>query len=143
MFPPARSVSSFDDSSDSPFRSSTAYETDDLLDSNSIFDAAETDDLLYPRYQLSMHGELETDPASSRVAWDRLGDILGHYEDASDSESVGSLGFMRFGSRGDEVDSGDDSDAVSELDIEDVVDERVARRDWEAIAYVFSSSLCG
>lgn len=108
------------------FRSSYGHEaTDDLGD-------YELEDLLHPRYQLDQDGELETDPASTRAAWDRLGDILGHYDDVSDSESVESLGLMRF-----TRDTGSDG-SVSDLDIDEEAEQRQARSDWVHMRYFVS-----
>ena len=110
------------------FRSSYGHETG----SDEVGDY-ELEDLLHPRYQLDQDGELETDPASSRAAWDRLGDILGRYEDASDSESVESLGLMRFAR-----DTGSDG-SVSDLDIDEEAEQRQARSDWVHMRFVFCS----
>lgn len=101
------------------------------------------DDLLFPR--LDSDGELEmdpADPAGSRAAWDRLGELLGHFDDISDSESVGSFGFMGFGRGGG---GGDDSSegSVSDFDMDDDLDERQARSEWAHIRYVFVLSLFG
>lgn len=117
VFPPTRSMTSFD--VETSFRSSYGHETsaDDVGD-------YELEDLLRPRYQLDQDGELETDPTASRAAWDRLGDILGHYDDVSDSESVESLGLMRFAR-----DTGSDG-SVSDLDIDEEAEQRQARSDW-------------
>lgn len=128
LFPPTRTMNSFD--VETSFRSSYGHEQSDELGDY------ELDDLLCPRYQIDRDGELETDPVSSRLAWDRLGDILGHYDDISDSESVGSVGFMRFGRSS----SGSDG-SVSDLDMDDEEDERKVRGDWEHIRFVHQSHL--
>lgn len=117
VFPPTRSVSSFD--SDLSFRS--AYGQESLDDVGEY----EVDDLLSPRGDGDFYGDM--DPAASRAAWDRLGDLMGHYDDISDSESVRSFNFLGFG----DDDSSDGS--VSDLDIDDEVSKDQIRQDWEAI----------
>ena len=75
------------------------------------------DDLLTPRYSVDQNGvpSLYPDSLEGRGgqldhAWSRLSDLLGDTEDISDSESVGSVGMLDFGS-----DSGsDDGSSVSE-----------------------------
>lgn len=125
VFPPRRSMSSFDP--DSSFRAAYGHDTSEDLGE---YDA---DELLFGQGE----GDGEMDPTASRAAWDRLGDLLGHYDDISDSESVGSFGFLGFG-------DGDDSSegSVSDLDMdEEVVDEQKNRDEWEHIRFVLSFSL--
>lgn len=122
VFPPRRSMSSFD--VDSSFRAAYGHDTSEDLGE---YDA---DELLFG--QGDPDGEM--DPTSSRAAWDRLGDLLGHYDDdISDSESVGSYGFLGFG---DGEDSSEGS--VSDFDMdEEVCDEQKNRDEWEHIRFVF------
>jgi hypothetical protein len=95
------------------------------------------DDLLYPQYSIDQDGELETSPSATKAAWDRLGNILGHYDDEiTDSESVGSFGLLDFrGSngmgRGGEVSGSDDGISDFEMDDEEEVKQR--NREWENI----------
>lgn len=87
VFPPVRSVSMYA----SP---SSDMEKDREAD-NSPFESDEysIDDLLSPR--LDAEGGPIDWQSSSRAIWDRLGDIMGRYdEDISDSESVGSEGLL-------------------------------------------------
>lgn len=119
VFPPRRSMTSFDH--DNSFRSAYGHDPlDDLGD-------YEVDDILNPR--LDREGEYDSDPLASRETWDRLGDIMGVYdEDISDGESVGSFGFLNFG------DDGSDG-SVSDFDIEEM-DEQKNLSDWGQISYV-------
>ena len=120
VFPPTRSVSSFDQ--DLSFR--TAYGQDPLDDVGDY----EVDDLLSSRADSELYGDAsEFDPTSSRAAWDRLGDLMGHYDDISDGESVGSLNFLGF--RDDDSSDG----SVSDLDIDEEVSKDQIRQEWEAI----------
>lgn len=74
-------------------------------------------------------------PATS-IAWEHLGDLLGRYDDISDSESVGSIGLLDFG-RDESEDASDGS--ISDYDLDE------ARRDneheWERIKYVYARVL--
>lgn len=127
VFPPTRSLSSFD--SDASFRA--AYGQEPLDD----FGDYEIDDLLSPREGGEIDGMYgEFDPTSSRAAWDRLGDLMGNYDDISDSESVGSLNFLGF--RDTDTDSYSSDGSVSDLDIEDDLSKEQIRQDWAAIRCV-------
>ena len=119
-FPPHRTVGSFD------YDYSPSYSQDSTEDNTEEY---EIDDLLSPSTEGD--NELETGPLASRAAWDRLGDLLGHFDEISDSESVGSFGFLDFG-RDNESDG-----SVSDLDMEEeLVDERQNRNEWEQIRLV-------
>ncbi|KAL8286192.1 hypothetical protein RQP46_004680 [Phenoliferia psychrophenolica] len=125
VFPPTRSVSSFDN--DMSFRA--AYGQDPLDDVGDY----EVDDLLSPRADdgdllYGDAGGAEFDSVGSRAAWDRLGDLMGHYDDISDSESVGSLNFLGF--RDDDSSDG----SVSDLDMDEAVSKDQIRQEWEAIS---------
>lgn len=122
-FPPHRSVGSFD------YDYSPSYGHDSTEDTT---DEYEIDDLLSPSAEGD--NELETGPLASRAAWDRLGDLLGHFDEISDSESVGSFGFLDFGR------DNDSDGSVSDLDMEEEsVDERQNRNEWEQIRLVCPS----
>lgn len=146
VFPPNRS---FDQ--DSAFRSSVFGQLQPLQTSptglslqsppdTSSDDSLEYgfDDLLYPQYSVDEDGELETSPSATRKAWDRLGDILGHYDDEiNDNESVGSFGLLDFrsgnnqGVARDRADS--DEDSISEFEMDDEEEARLRNREWEHI----------
>ncbi|KAI5478586.1 hypothetical protein MNV49_004845 [Pseudohyphozyma bogoriensis] len=121
VFPPTRSMASFDPEREPPQRSVPAYSPDLGED----FGDYEVEDLLGPRYDSD--GELDLDPLTSQAAWDRLGEFMGTWDDISDSESVGSFNFLGFG-RDDASDG-----SVSDLDI-DEIDEAQNRVEWEAMS---------
>ncbi|KAK4703245.1 hypothetical protein P7C70_g2979, partial [Phenoliferia sp. Uapishka_3] len=119
-FPPMRSVSSYD--SDLSFRAAFGQEAlDDVGD-------YEVDDLLSPGRDDDLFGDGDLESTTSRAAWDRLGDLMGNYDDISDSESVGSFNFLGF--RDDESSDG----SVSDLDIDEEVSKDQIRQEWEAIS---------
>ena len=76
-------------------------------------------DLLTPRYSVDVNGIPSLYPdgsgAQAESAWNRLGEILGEAEDISDSESVGSMGFLRYGDVGDGSESDGSDDAAGDL----------------------------
>lgn len=121
VFPPRRSMNTFDqDRSNTARFSGSPSQNPELLDDIGEF---EIEDLLTPR--TDAEGEFESDPMVTKAAWDRLGILMGDYDDISDSESVGSLDFLGFGD-----DSSDGS--VSDLDI-DEIDEMRTRNEWEQL----------
>ncbi|KAM0755828.1 hypothetical protein T439DRAFT_13398 [Meredithblackwellia eburnea MCA 4105] len=127
VFPPTRSVSTFEPDPP-PFRSPSfgAEMPDDLSE-------VEIDDLLGPHANLDLFdGDGEFDPMASRATWDRLGDLIGRYdEDISDSESVGpELHFLRIFNGS----SGSSDGSVSDLDMDEEMDREQIRHDWEAIS---------
>lgn len=92
--------------------------------------AYDVEELLYPTFDSD--GELDFDPMSSRAAWDRLGDFMGHYDDISDGESVGALDFLGL----EREDSDGSESSVSDMELDDEVDGEKTRQEWEAIRYV-------
>lgn len=141
-FPPRRSMNSFD--SESSYRPTPVFglsspQQGPSLGHESLDESLEfgVDELLSPQYQLNEYGELETDPDATRVAWDRLGDILGHYDDVSDSESVGSFGLLDFSHKERGRNDRDESDgSVSEYELEEDSAEKT-RSKWERMKWVF------
>lgn len=93
----------------------------------SMLDDSELESLFYPQYSVNPDGGLErNDTATS--AWHRLGEILGEWDDISDSESVASIGYL--GGAGS--DAGSDTSDVSSLD--EFQDPEQQRADWEHIS---------
>lgn len=85
------------------------------------------DDLFYPASSLDGAELVDREDvlAMSNEAWNRFGEILGHGDDISDSESVGSIGYL--GGYG-----ADDSQ-----DAWDVTGEQTENStDWEHMRYV-------
>lgn len=182
VFPPTRSVSSFD--IDAAFRTTyssaaaavAAGEVDDFGDDYEVDDL-----LLYPRGgtgggadggvagvgaglglgggSAAMGGDGDGD-SWDRVGldwfdhahedWARLGEIVGEYDDISDSESVGSLSGLLARARGDGAYGGAGASgagagagggpgstmsdgSVSEFDIDEAVEQERSRHEWEHI----------
>lgn len=123
VFPPRRSMSTVEP--DRNLRYSSPGSSNSHQENLDDIGEFEIEDLLTPRTDAD--GEFETDPLATKAAWDRLGLLMGEYDDISDSESVGSLNFLGFND-----DSSDGS--VSELDI-DELDEK-NRKEWEQLRYV-------
>lgn len=125
-FPPTRSVNSFD--IDSSFR--TAYAGTDVDD----FGEYEVDDLLlYPRGGASGEEGGFDWLENVNEDWERLGDMVGEYDDISDSESVGSLSGLLAGyGRGGAMSDG----SVSDFDIDEAIEQERSRHEWEHIRCV-------
>lgn len=109
-FPPARTMTSF--GHNPAFRSS--YIPESLADSYLEDYEQILGDLLTPRYSVDVNGVPSLYPdgsgAQAESVWHRLGEILGETDDISDSESVGSIGYLNFGegSESGSDDSGSD-----------------------------------
>lgn len=125
VFPPARSVTSFDHES-SPARSPSFSPEDDPLGDFEI------DELLGGPVGDGDEEWANLDhTARAQLAWDQLGDILGNLdEDISDSESVGSYGLMGFRDGGAYGAEGSEDGSVSDLDIQE---EDRGRKEWGQI----------
>ncbi|GAA5863667.1 hypothetical protein JCM1840_000097 [Sporobolomyces johnsonii] len=140
VFPPPRAVSSIDLDASVPLRLAygaldpsddlASYEVDDLLAAGS---GGALDESLA---SVGADGELLdwlNDPlGASDAAWERLGleGYEGEWDDISDSESVGSWGFMRFGAEDEER----RARREGETDDGDEIDERRSRHEWEHIS---------
>lgn len=121
VFPPPRPPGPFD------HHYRTGYVPDTLMDAYLANYDEMLDDLFYPASSLDGAELVDREDvlAMSNEAWNRFGEILGHGDDISDSESVGSIGYL--GGYG-----ADDSQ-----DAWDVTGEQTENStDWEHMRYV-------
>ncbi|KAI9620378.1 hypothetical protein KEM48_008201 [Puccinia striiformis f. sp. tritici PST-130] len=86
----------------------------------------EVESLFYPHYSVSSNGLLERSDDAATSAWNRLGELLGDFDDISDSESIVSIGYLggEFGSDG----------GVSSLDDCKDEDNQDRRAEWEHLS---------
>lgn len=86
----------------------------------------EVESLFYPHYSVSSNGLLERSDDAATSAWNRLGELLGDFDDISDSESIASIGYLggEFGSDG----------GVSSLDDFKDDDNQNRRAEWEHLS---------
>lgn len=86
----------------------------------------EVESLFYPHYSVSSNGLLERSDDAATSAWNRLGELLGDFDDISDSESIASIGYLggEFGSEG----------SVSSLDDFKEDDAQNRRAEWEHLS---------
>ncbi|WAR55265.1 hypothetical protein PtB15_6B3 [Puccinia triticina] len=115
VFPPVRS---FHDNTRSSDPSTTI---------DGFLEDYEVESLFYPHYSVSSNGLLERSDDAATSAWNRLGELLGDFDDISDSESIASIGYLggEFGSDG----------GVSSLDeFKDEDNQQDRRAEWEHLS---------
>ncbi|PLW34135.1 hypothetical protein PCASD_11606 [Puccinia coronata f. sp. avenae] len=86
----------------------------------------EVESLFYPHYSVSSNGLLERSDDAATSAWNRLGELLGDFDDISDSESIASIEYLggEFGSDG----------GVSSQDDGDQQQQQNRRAEWEHLS---------
>lgn len=69
----------------------------------------EVESLFYPHYSVNSNGLLERNDDAATSAWSRLGELLGDFDDISDSESIASIGYLggEFGAENGNTDAGE------------------------------------
>jgi len=114
-FPPARSIKTY--GQDAFERSKYGISSDGYLEDYEMI----LGDILTPRYSVDANGVPSLFPEGSgeqaESAWSRLGEILGEADDISDSESVGSIGYLSFSdSEASDSDVGSDDGMMQSRD---------------------------
>ncbi|EGF99548.1 uncharacterized protein MELLADRAFT_94239 [Melampsora larici-populina 98AG31] len=92
----------------------------------------EVESLFYPHYSVNSHGLLERNDDATTSAWNRLGELLGDFEDISDTESIASIGYLggEFGADGGNADTSD----MTSLDEFKDGDHYSRRAEWEHLS---------
>lgn len=114
----------------------TFYDNTRSLDPTSTIDGFledyEVESLFYPHYSLNSHGLFERNDDATTSAWTRLGELLGDFDEISDTESITSIGYLggEFGLDGSNSDASD----VSSLDDFQDEDHNSRRAEWEHLS---------
>ncbi|KAH9819906.1 hypothetical protein DFH28DRAFT_954711 [Melampsora americana] len=112
------------------------YDNARMLDPTSTIDGFledyEVESLFYPHYSVNRHGLLERNDDATTSAWNRLGELLGDFEDISDTESIASIGYLggEFGADGGNPDASD----MTSLDELKDGDHYSRRAEWEHLS---------
>ncbi|KAG0144411.1 hypothetical protein CROQUDRAFT_660084 [Cronartium quercuum f. sp. fusiforme G11] len=89
------------------------YDNTRALDATSTIDGFledfEVESLFYPHYSVNSNGLLERNADAATSAWSRLGELLGDFDDISDTESIASIGYLggEFGGEGGNAEAGE------------------------------------
>ncbi|KAI8446653.1 hypothetical protein BY996DRAFT_7797118 [Phakopsora pachyrhizi] len=97
-----------------------------------LLDDCEVESLFYPHYSVTSSGSLERNDDAASSAWHRLGELLGDFDDISDSESIASIGYLG-GEFGLDGNISDGCDTSSQDDFKDD-DHNNQRAEWEHLS---------